>query len=149
MQQTTTSDSVLTVDSAGQAARDVLTEVLRSGAQGMLTDAASEAFEQRLPNAIDALYTARPPLGRDGMTDALAEECGIEVNPKRVRRLMKTLGLEAVYPRPRQNTSKPIAEHPKYPYLLRNLDITAPDQVWCADVTYTSGCTRASRTWRR
>ena len=99
-------------------------------------DAAAEAFEQRLLNAIDALYTARPHLGRVGMTDALAEECGIEVNPKRVRRLMKTLGLEAVYPRPRRNTSQPSAEHPKYPYLLRNLEITAPDQVWCADVTY-------------
>jgi len=99
-------------------------------------DAAAEAFERRLLNAIDALYTARPHLGRGGMTDALAQECRIEVNPKRVRRLMKKLDLEAVYPRPRRNTSAPRAEHRKYPYLLRNLEITAPDQVWCADITY-------------
>jgi putative transposase len=96
----------------------------------------AEAFERRVLNAIDELYTAHPHLGRYGMTDALAQACAIEVNPKRVGRLMKTLGLEAVYPRPCRNTSQPNQEHRKYPYLLRNLDITAPDQVWCADITY-------------
>jgi len=95
-----------------------------------------EAFAQEVLDAIDALYTARPHLGRYGMTDALAEECGIEVNPKRVRRLMKVLGLEAVYPRPRRNTSQANQEHSKYPYLLRNLEIDRPNQVWCADITY-------------
>ena len=99
-------------------------------------DEARMAFEQRVLNAIDELYTARPHLGRYGMRDALAQEREIEVNPKRVRRLMKTLGLEAVYPRPRRNTSQACPEHPKYPYLLRNLDITHPDQVWCTDITY-------------
>lgn len=99
-------------------------------------DEEAEAFECRVLNAIDELYTARPHLGRYGMTDALAQERQLEVNPKRVRRLMKMLGLEAVYPRPRRNTSQPSEEHPKYPYLLRNLAITAPDQVWCADITY-------------
>ena len=99
-------------------------------------DEQAAAFEQRVLNAIDELYTARPHLGRYGMTDALAQERRIEVNPKRVRRLMKKLGLSAVYPRPRRCTSQPCPEHPKYPYLLRNLEITAPDQVWCADITY-------------
>ena len=99
-------------------------------------DETSEAFEQRLLNAIDKLYTDHPHLGRYGMTDALAQEHHIEVNPKRVRRLMKKLGLEAVYPRPRCNTSQPSEAHRKYPYLLRNIEIVAPDQVWCADITY-------------
>jgi putative transposase len=99
-------------------------------------DAEAAAFERQVLNAIDELYTARPHLGRYGMTDALAQERQIEVNPKRVRRLMKTLGLEAVYPRPRRNTSQASAEHRKYPYLLRNLEIIEPDQVWCADITY-------------
>ena len=99
-------------------------------------DEQAAAFERRVLNAIDELYTARPHLGRYGMRDALAQGHRIEVNPKRVRRLMKKLGLEAVYPRPRRNTSQANEEHPKYPYLLRNLDITAPDQVWCADITY-------------
>ena len=70
------------------------------------------------------------------MRDALSQERQIEVNPKRVRRLMKKLGLEAVYTRPRRNTSRACDEHRKYPYLLRNVDITEPDQVWCADITY-------------
>ncbi len=99
-------------------------------------DEEAAAFEQRVLNAIDELYTERPYLGRYGMADALAQERRIEVNPKRVRRLMKTLGLSAVYPRPRRNTSQACPEHLKYPYLLRNLDITAADQVWCADITY-------------
>jgi len=94
------------------------------------------AFEQEVLNAIDELYTARPHLGRYGMTGALAQERRLHVNPKRVRRLMKKLGLEAVYPRPRRNTSQANKEHLKYPYLLRNLEITEPDQVWCADITY-------------
>jgi len=94
------------------------------------------AFELFVLNAIDELYTARPNLGRQGMTDALAQERKIVVNPKRVRRLMKVLGLAAVYPRPRRNTSKACKEHVKHPYLLRNLDITRPDHVWCADITY-------------
>jgi putative transposase len=99
-------------------------------------DEEAEAFEWRVLNAIEELYTDRPHLGRYGMRDALAQECRIEVNPKRVRRLMKKLGPEAVYPRPRRNTSQGCPEHPKYPYFLRNLDVTAPDQVWCADITY-------------
>ncbi len=99
-------------------------------------DEHAAAFEHRVLNAIDELYTARPHLGRHGMTDALAQEHLIEVNPKRVRRLMKVLGLAAVYPRPRRNTSQACKEHLKYPYLLRNLEITHPDQVWCADITY-------------
>lgn len=99
-------------------------------------DSASAAFEQTLLNATDQLYTAHPHLGRYGMTDALAEEFGLQVNPKRVRRLMKKLGLEAVYPKPRKNTSKACVEHRKYPYLLRNVKIVRSDQVWCTDITY-------------
>jgi putative transposase len=97
---------------------------------------ASAAFELWLLNAIDELYTAHPNLGRRGMTDALAQERQVVVNPKRIRRLMKVLGLAAVYPRPRSNTSQSCKEHVKHPYLLRNLEITEPDQVWCADITY-------------
>jgi len=82
------------------------------------------------------LYTERPNLGRHGMTDALAERFKVHANPKRVRRLMKKLGLQAVYPRPRRNTSQPCREHVKYPYLLGNLEIVRPDQVWCTDITY-------------
>ena len=99
-------------------------------------DLAAAAFEQRVLNMIDKLYTDHPHLGRYGMRDALVQEHQIEVNPKRIRRLMKKLCLQAVYTRPRRNTSTPCKEHLKYPYLLRNVEITQPDEVWCADITY-------------
>ena len=95
-----------------------------------------QAFEINLLNRIDQLYTAQPTRGRYGMTNALAEEYGIVVNPKRTRRLMRKLGLEAVYPKRRRNTSLANRKHKKYPYLLRQLEINHVDQVWCADITY-------------
>ena len=99
-------------------------------------DLTAAAFEQQMLNLIDKLYTDHPHLGRHGMCDALAQEYAIEVNPKRVRRLMKKLGLQAVYPRPRRNTSKPCKDHLKYPYLLRDVEISQADHVWCSDITY-------------
>ncbi len=99
-------------------------------------DETEVALELQLLHTMDALYTASPYLGRRGMSRALAQEYGLKTNPKRARRLMKILGLEAVYPKPRRNTSKADKEHKKYPYLLRNMDITGPDQVWCTDITY-------------
>jgi putative transposase len=56
------------------------------------------------------------------------------VNRKRVQRLMRLMGLAAVYQRP--NTSKPVACHKTYPYLLSGLSIERVNQVWCADITY-------------
>src|SRR6185295_11677241 len=58
----------------------------------------------------------------------------LSVNRKRVQRLMRTMGLEAVYPKRR--TTWPAAGHKIYPYLLRNLAITRPNQVWASDITY-------------
>ena len=95
-----------------------------------------QAFENRLLNRIDQLYTAQPTRGRYGMVNALAQEYGIVVNHKRVRRLMRKLGLEAIYPKRRRNTSIVNRQHKKYPYLLRQLEIDHVDQVWCADITY-------------
>ena len=59
---------------------------------------------------------------------------GHNVNRKRVQRLMRRMGLEAVYRRP--NTSKPSPEHRTYPYLLRGLNVTRVNQVWVSDITY-------------
>jgi len=59
---------------------------------------------------------------------------GYPANRKRVRRLMRTMGLQAIYRRPR--TSKPALGHRVYPYLLGGMEITRPNQVWAADITY-------------
>jgi len=99
-------------------------------------DPTRQASEAELMNHIDQLYTEQPTRGRYGMANALAQECGLTVNPKRVRRLMRKLGLEAVYPKRRRNTSIANKQHKTYPYLLGQLTIDRPDQVWCADITY-------------
>jgi putative transposase len=67
------------------------------------------------------------------MRDCLNRE-GFPVNRKRVQRLMRSMGLESVAPKP--NTSKRRKEHKVYPYLLKKMSITDPDQVWCSDITY-------------
>jgi putative transposase len=61
-------------------------------------------------------------------------DLGYTVNPKRARRLLRQMGLEAFYPKPRLSIPDPAAG--RYPYLLKGLEITRPDQVWCADITY-------------
>src|ERR1700751_5697911 len=82
---------------------------------------------------IDRQYLARPYCGSRRMAAWLATQ-GHRVNRKRVQRLMRLLGLAAIYQRP--NTSKPAAAHKIYPYLLRGLAIERVNQVWCSDVTY-------------
>lgn len=93
-----------------------------------------DEYNQSIMNAIDEQYTKTPFYGVIKMTRSLREDYGFAVNPKRVRRLMRLMGLEAIYPRP--NLSKASSEHKKYPYLLRNLVIDHPDQVWATDITY-------------
>jgi putative transposase len=84
-------------------------------------------------NLIDEQYTRMPFYGVEKMTVWLIRQ-GFEVNIKRVRRLMRKMGLEAIYPKPFLSLSS--AGHKKYPYLLRDLAIERPDQVWCTDITY-------------
>ena len=83
---------------------------------------------------IDQQYLARPYYGSRRMTAWLAATQGHRVNRKRVQRLMRLLGLAAIYQRP--STSKPAAAHKVYPYLLGTIAIERANQVWCSDVTY-------------
>jgi putative transposase len=86
-----------------------------------------------LMKRIDRLYTQSPFFGSRQLTSTLRNE-GREVNRKRVQRLMRVMGLEAIVPGP--HTSRPHPQHPVYPYLLRGVEVTRPDQVWCTDITY-------------
>jgi putative transposase len=87
-----------------------------------------------LMRAIDELYLAYPFYGSRQMTRALRREGYEVIGRKRVQRLMRLMGLEAIYQKP--NLSRPNLAHKIYPYLLRHLAVTRPNQVWATDITY-------------
>jgi putative transposase len=87
----------------------------------------------RIMRLMDREYTRHPAFGVRRMNLFLRDK-GHAVNEKRVRRLLRLMGLEAVYPKPRLSIPDPVAG--KYPYLLRGMKVERPDQVWCADITY-------------
>jgi putative transposase len=89
--------------------------------------------ELAIRRRLDELFLLWPFFGSRRMTARLRAE-GWRINRKRVQRLMRQMGLVALGPKPK--TSKPASGHKIYPYLLRDLLITRPNQVWCADVTY-------------
>lgn len=83
--------------------------------------------------ALDELHLTYPFMGSRRLKDELGK-LGHAVNRKRVQRLMRLMGLEALYPRPR--TSAPGKAHRRFPYLLSGLAIRRPNQVWATDITY-------------
>ena len=86
-----------------------------------------------LMRVIDEQFLETPWYGSRQMARHLRRH-GYEVGRKRIRRLMRKMGLAAIYQAPR--TSEPHPEHRIYPYLLRGMTIDRPDQAWCADLTY-------------
>ena len=86
-----------------------------------------------LMRRLDELHLEHPFYGSRQMARHLRRE-GVVAGRYRVRRLMRLMGMEAIYRRPRTSAAYP--EHRVYPYLLRDLVIDRPDQVWCADITY-------------
>jgi putative transposase len=95
---------------------------------------ATETAENlELMRRIDEEYTAHPFLGSRRMTTWLVSQ-GEAVNRKRVQRLMRLMGLEAIYPKPKLSTAG--RGHRVFPYLLRNVSIERADQVWSTDITY-------------
>jgi putative transposase len=90
-------------------------------------------FNLELMGRIDRIHLEEPTYGVERMTVLLRNE-GHSINQKRVRRLMRKMAIEPVYPKPR--TSTPNGTHRIYPYLLRDLPILGPDEVWSADITY-------------
>ncbi len=109
-------------------------ELLGLSRSSLYYQAAPEtAVNLRLMRLIDQEYTAHPFLGSRRLTQWLIEQ-GEEVNRKRVQRLMRLMGLEAIYPKPKLSVAG--RGHRIYPYLLRNVSIERPDQVWSTDITY-------------
>jgi putative transposase len=92
-------------------------------------------YNEQLMKLIDEQYIETPFYGIDKMTKWLHLKKHY-VNHKRVRRLMRQMGLEAVYPRRKRGLSIPDSQHKIYPYLLRDVQIDRADQVWSADITY-------------
>jgi putative transposase len=95
--------------------------------------AGETAENLRLMRLIDREYTAHPFYGSRQLTSWLMRQ-GEAVNRKRVQRLMRVMGLEAIYPKPRLSVAG--RGHRIYPYLLRGVCIERPDQVWSTDITY-------------
>jgi len=89
--------------------------------------------EQKILNRMDEIFTEHPYYGNRRMMHVLQTE-GIMIGRKRVRRFYQILGIEAIYPK--MNLSKRNQAHKVYPYLLRGLEITKPNQVWSMDITY-------------
>ncbi len=109
-------------------------ELLRVSRSGLYYEPEPTHPEQlALMRRIDELHLKWPFYGSRNLAHALRNE-GREVNRKRVQRLMRLMGLEAMAPQPR--TSEPHPEHPVYPYLLRRLEIRRVNQVWATDITY-------------
>ena len=108
-----------------------LLSIARSGLYYKKTG--ESAINLVLMQEIDRAFTEWPFLGVRQMRRYLVS-LGYGVGNKRVRRLMRLMGLMAVYQKPK--TSAPNPEHKRYPYLLRELEITGSNQAWCADITY-------------
>ncbi len=87
-----------------------------------------------LMRKIDVLHLRHPFKGSRRLRDDLWDDYGLQVNRKRVQRLMRIMGIRALYPRAK--TTGPNPQHKVYPYLLRDLEIKQVNQVWCTDITY-------------
>jgi len=111
--------------------RCTLLEVSRSTAYYRPTGVSAE--DLALMRLLDEIHLELPFYGSRRLRDEL-ETRGQTVSRKRVRRLMRQMGLRALYPKPR--TSQPGAGHTVYPYLLRGLSIDRPNQVWASDICY-------------
>jgi putative transposase len=109
-------------------------ELLGISRSGYYYESRPESAENlAIMRRLDELHLANPVFGSRRL-EVLLEREGLVVNRKRVMRLLQVMGIEAIYAKAR--TSDPGAGHRIYPYLLKGLEISGPDQVWCSDITY-------------
>jgi len=110
-------------------------EVLRLARSGVYRATPVADEDLALCKELDQLHLEFPAFGSRKLSRLLKAE-GRPVNRKRVQRLMRAMGIEALAPKP--STSEAAPEHTKFPYLLRHLEIVRPNQVWASDITYIS-----------
>lgn len=89
--------------------------------------------ETEIANTIHDIWLAKPFYGYRRITETLKRE-GFEINHKRVLRIMREINIQALYPRPKNRSER--LQHKKYPYLLNDIEIIRPNQVWATDITY-------------
>lgn len=87
-------------------------------------------------HALDEIYTQYPFYGSRRMKYALADEHGIDICREHVQRLLRLMGLEAIYPKKKSSVSDPNGQHKKYPYLLQEITASYPNHIWGTDITY-------------
>jgi len=123
------------IERKGQLSQRKQCELLSIHRSGLYYKPKEEsAMNLRLMNIIDRQYTATPFYGVPRMTDFINTHYDYRVNKKRIERLYKLMDIRAIGPNP--FTSKPAKSFYKFPYLLRNLEINQPNQVWAADITF-------------
>lgn len=108
-------------------------DLLGLSRSGLYYEPVIDDYDERLKVLIDEIYTELPFYGSRKIAKTL-QRMGHDVGRRRVCRLMGTMGIEAIYPKP--NLSKPHPEHMIYPYLLRDVTIDRINQTWSADITY-------------
>jgi putative transposase len=94
----------------------------------------ASAEDVRILRIMDELYLRDPCLGTRRLVEVLQRDHGLVVNRKRLQRLRRLMGLQTLWCKPR--TSQPAPQSKVYPYLLRELMVERPNQVWCSDITY-------------
>lgn len=108
-------------------------ELLKLARSGVYRPTSTAEGDMSLCKQLDNLHLEFPAFGSRKLSRLLKAQ-GQMVNRKRVQRLMRIMGIEALAPKPR--TSEAAPEHTRFPYLLRHLDIVRPSQVWASDITY-------------
>lgn len=111
-------------------------ELLGISRSGIYYQPKANAEEKELMNLIDRIYTDCPFYGSRKIQKELKKYHQIRIGRHRVRRLMRLMGIQAIYPKFKRNFSQADIQHKKYPYLLTGLKIAYPNHVWSADITY-------------
>lgn len=112
------------------------TELLNISRSSIYYEPAVNHYDIEIMNAIDKIYTESPFYGYRRIEPELQETYHLEVGKKKIISLMKQMGIAAIYPKKKQNFSITDQSHKKFPYLLKELKIVKPNQVWGTDITY-------------